>query len=311
MSTPALEPLVDMGRSRLEMVLKVLDVDGAVRRVKGGWLGTGAPWDYDEQRYRNLDEARSREQQAMLDYQGTDGCRMAFLRAQLDDPELGADERCGRCDNCTGQRYNADVDAAAAEDTRQRLMRPGVELAARKQWPSGLTKLGVELSGRITDGPQPGRVIGRLTDLGWGARLRALLDGPDAEVTEDVVAAAVQVLAAWDWAARPTAVMALDSDSHPRLIGSLAARLATLGRLSDLGTLRYAPGRRPVTAANSAYRVAALSGAWSPPGPVSAAGPVLLVDDLADTGWTMTMAARTVRAAGATDVLPFALAATS
>ena len=41
------------------------------------------------------------------------------------------------------------------------------------------------------------------------------------------------------------------------------------------------------------------------------AGPVLLVDDLTDTGWTLTMAARVLRAAGATDVLPFALAATS
>ena len=85
-STPALEPLVDLGRTRLEMVLKVLDVDGAVRRVKGGWIGTGQPWDYDEARYRKLDEARTREQQAMLDYQDTDDCRMAFLRGQLDDP---------------------------------------------------------------------------------------------------------------------------------------------------------------------------------------------------------------------------------
>ncbi|RZT25373.1 RecQ-like ATP-dependent DNA helicase [Mycobacterium sp. BK558] len=312
LSTAALEPLVDLNRSRLEMVLKVLDVDGAVRRVKGGWLGTGAPWEYDEARYRTLDEARRREQQAMLDYQATQGCRMAFLRAQLDDPDLGADERCGRCDNCTGERYSADVDAAAAEDTRRTLMRPGVELSPRKQWPTGLAKLGIDLSGRITDGPQPGRVIGRLTDLGWGARLRALLDGPDGEVPDDVVAAAVKVLAAWDWAERPTAVMALDSETHPMLIGSLRSRLAELGRLTDLGTLRYAPGRRPATAANSAYRVAALSGAWSPPEPVPAdAGPVLLVDDLADTGWTLTMAARVLRAAGAAEVLPFALAGTS
>src|SRR5689334_5456805 len=151
-STPALEPLVDLGRTRLEMVLKVLDVDGAVRRVKGGWIGTGVPWEYDEARYRKLDEARKREQQAMLDYQVTEGCRMAFLRGQLDDPELAEGERCGRCDNCTGKQYDASVDPSSAEDTRQRLMRPGVEIAPRKQWPSGLAKLGVNLSGKIGDG---------------------------------------------------------------------------------------------------------------------------------------------------------------
>jgi len=312
-STPALEPLVDLGRSRLEMVLKVLDVDGAVRRVKGGWIGTGNAWEYDEPRYRTLDEARKREQQAMLDYQATDGCRMAFLRAQLDDPSLREGQRCGRCDNCTGVRLEPNVDPGTTEDTRQRLTRPGVELTPRKQWPSNMGKLGVDLSGRIVDGPAPGRVIGRLTDLGWGARLRRILDEPDGEVSDDVVAAAVKVLASWDWATRPTAVMALDSDAHPRLIASLAHRLAELGKLTDLGVLRYAPERRPVTAANSAYRVAALHGSWSVPDAAIAAagGPVLLVDDMADTGWTLTMAARVLRNAGAPDVLPFALASTS
>ncbi|MGV0835517.1 RecQ family ATP-dependent DNA helicase [Mycolicibacterium thermoresistibile] len=313
-STPALEPLVDLNRSRLEMVLKVLDVDGAVRRVKGGWVSTGAPWVYDEQRYRRLDEARRREQQAMLDYLDTDRCRMAFLRSQLDDPDLRDGERCGRCDNCAGARYRADIDTATADATRQRLMRPGVEIAPRKQWPTGLAKLGVDLRGRIGDGPEPGRVIGRLTDLGWGARLRRLLDEPDAEVPEDLVRSAVEVLAAWTWATRPTAVLALDSVRHPVLIRSLAARLAELGRLTDLGTLHYAPHRRPVTAANSAYRVAALHGSWEPPDSstlAAAAGPVLLVDDFVDTGWTMTTAARVLRQAGAPAVLPFALASTS
>ena len=313
-STPALEPLVDLGRSRLEMVLKVLDVDGAVRRVKGGWIGTGAAWEYDEPRYRKLDEARRREQQAMLAYQKTDGCRMAFLRGQLDDPSLEEGERCGRCDNCTGEHASADVDPGAIEDTRQRLMRPGVELAPRKQWPSGLAKLGVDLSGKIIDGPAPGRAIGRLTDLGWGARLRRVLDEPDGEVSDDLVQAAVKVLASWDWADRPTAVMALDSDRHRLLISSLSRELARLGRLTDLGTLQYSPTRRPVIAANSPYRVAALDGAWTAPDPdfvASAPGPVLLVDDLSDSGWTLTMAARVVRAAGAKEVLPFALASTS
>lgn len=310
-STPALEPLVDLNRSRLEMVLKVLDVDGAVRRVKGGWVSTGQPWSYDEERYRKLDEARRREQQAMLDYQDTDGCRMAFLRGQLDDPELTAGERCGRCDNCTGARWGAEVDTAAAEDARRRLMRPGVELNPRKQWPSGMAKLGLDLSGRIADGPATGRVIGRLTDLGWGARLRRVLDEPDGEVSDDVVRAAVAVLAAWDWQTRPVAVMAMDSATRPQMIASLAARLAELGRLNHLGTLHYRPDRRPVTAANSAYRVAGLQDSWESPDLSSVGGPVLLVDDLADTGWTLTMAARVVRAAGAPEVLPFAIAAVS
>ena len=109
-------------------------------------------------------------------------------------------------------------------------------------------------------------------------------------------------------------MLALDSVTHPVLISSLAAELARLGRLTNLGVLQYAPQRRPVTAANSAYRVAALDGSWEAPDPAAigaAGGPVLLVDDVTDTGWTLTMAARVVRAAGAPAVLPFALASVS
>jgi ATP-dependent DNA helicase RecQ len=307
-STAALEPLVDLGRSRLEMVLKVLDVDGAVRRVKGGWIGTGQPWVYDEQRYRKLDEARRREQQAMLDYEATAECRMTFLRTQLDDPELEDGALCGRCDNCSGTHHEATVDSAAVDVARQRLQRPGIELSPRKQWPSGMAALGMEVSGRISDGPSSGRVIGRLTDLGWGTRLRRLLDGPDEPVPPDVLNAAVAVLAAWPWETRPVAVMSLDSTTHPILIGSVADGLAELGRLRNLGVLCYRPGHRPVTAANSAYRVSALRDAWTPPDLAGVDGPVLLIDDLSDTGWTMTMAARVLRQAGAPEVLPFALA---
>ncbi|WP_226438330.1 RecQ family ATP-dependent DNA helicase [Rhodococcus yananensis] len=309
LSTPALEPRVDLNRSRLEMVLKVLDVDGAVRRVKGGWIATGHPWVYDAQRYARLEQARAAEQAAMLEYERTDTCRMLFLRRQLDDPELTPDTPgCGRCDNCTGVHRSTTVDDADVRRTRERLERPGTDLLPRKQWPTGMKTLGVDLAGRITDGPEPGRILGRLSDLGWGPRLRALLDAPDGEAPESLIRAAVAVLAAWDWTERPTGIMAVDSPTHPILVTSLTRELARLGRLTDLGVLRHRPGRPPATAANSAYRVAALIDAWVPPVLDGHRGPVLLIDAVTDTGWTMTMAARTLTSAGAESVLPFALA---
>ncbi|WP_396930048.1 RecQ family ATP-dependent DNA helicase [Mycolicibacterium sp.] len=311
LSTPALEPLVDLGRTRLEMVLKVLDVDGAVQRVKGGWISTGQQWTYDEERYRTLDAARRREQQAMLDYQNSTSCRMAFLRAQLDDPELAAQDRCGRCDNCAGSRFSAMVDERALDAANDRLRQCGVELAPRRIWPTGMAKLGVDLNGRIDDGPLEGRAIGRLTDLGWGPRLRRLLDAPDGPVPEEFVRAAIAVLADWRWESRPDAVMGLDSSTHPILIRSVVDRLGQVGRLTNAGTLHYRPTRRPVTAVNSAYRVAALHDAWQEPDLAAlqqVPQTVLLVDDFTDTGWTLTTAARCLRRAGVSQVLPFALA---
>ena len=94
------------------------------------------------------------------------------------------------------------------------------------------------------------------------------------------------------------------------LIRSLAARLSEVGRLKNLGVLNYSPEHRPVAAANSAYRVAALNAAWKAPAVVDGEI-VLVVDDMTDTGWTLTMATQVLRASGAVDVLPFALASVS
>src|SRR5580698_1564301 len=173
-STSALETRVDLSRGRLEMMLKVLDVDGAVRRVSGGWAATGAGWAYDADRYARVAAERSREQQAMLDYAEASTCRMEYLRRELDDPAAAP---CGRCDNCTGRHWPQEVSQAAAGAASDRLLRPGVEITPRRMWPTGMRELGVEVSGKIDPelSAEPGRAIGRLTDLGWGPRLRALL----------------------------------------------------------------------------------------------------------------------------------------
>ncbi|GAA4909505.1 RecQ family ATP-dependent DNA helicase [Streptomonospora salina] len=319
LSLPRLETRVDLGRSRLEQMLKVLDVDGAVRRVRGGWVATGEPWAYDTERYAAVAAAREHEQQAMLDYIATGSCRMEFLRSQLDDP--GA-EPCGRCDNCAGAPPAASVDDGDREAAARHLDRPGVAVAPRKQWPSGMAALGIDLSGKIDpdDRAEQGRALARLTDIGWGAELRRLLnpESPDEPVGERAFQGLVGVLADWSWNRRPAGVVALPSRTRPRLIADLARRLCETGRLEPVGALAYTdpedgPGPRRH---NSAQRLAQVHRALAVPPPVAAGvealgGPVLLVDDQTDTGWTVAVAARLLKRAGAQEVLPLVLAAKS
>ncbi|MER8186224.1 DEAD/DEAH box helicase [Kitasatospora sp. NPDC094015] len=330
LSTAALEPRVDLRRARLETMLKVLDVDGAVRRVRGGWSSTGQPWAYDAARYAKVAESRENEQRAMREYATTGDCRMEFLRRQLDDPDAAP---CGRCDNCAGPRHGAEVSEAALAAARAALGRPGVSFEPRRLWPTGMEAIGVALKGRIPAGEQAetGRALGRLSDIGWGTRLRALLgdQAPDGPVPGEVLDAMVSVLADWargpgGWAgptaadgsrvARPVGVVAMPSATRPALIGSLAERLATVGRLPLLGRLGYATGQPPHGPRNnSAQRLHSLAGTLvAPPELLEALaqnrGPVLLVDDLVDSGWTVTVAARLLRRAGAEAVLPLVLA---
>ncbi|HEU5474474.1 MAG TPA: RecQ family ATP-dependent DNA helicase [Actinophytocola sp.] len=314
LSVAGIEPMVDLSRSRLEMVLKVLDVDGAVQRVRGGWVATGQPWSYDAERYRSIAAARQVEQQAILAYQRTDGCRMEFLLRQLDDPHAAP---CGRCDNCTGRRWATEVSEVAAAAAGERLRRPGVEVAPRRVWPTGMAALGVPLSGKVAPGEaaEPGRAVGRLTDIGWGNRLRELFSGTaDAPVPDDLFNACVAVLAAWQWSARPVGVVTMGSSRRPRLVASVGERIATVGRLPPLGRVTVEPmdGAR----LNSAQRLGQLWRSLRVEPDLESRlatldGPVLLVDDMVDTGWTMTLAAKLLRDAGAPAVLPFALAVTS
>ncbi|HEX4727267.1 MAG TPA: DEAD/DEAH box helicase [Jatrophihabitans sp.] len=314
LSTAALETRVELSRSRLETMLKVLDVDGAVRRVRGGWAGTGQAWSYDAQRYATVRQVRQVEQQAMRDYQQTAGCRMRFLREQLDDPL--ADD-CGRCDNCGGLQLTAEVGESALDQAGDELRRPGVSIEPRRQWPTAMAQLGVPVSGKLGSDEllEPGRAVARLTDLGWGQRVRSVLaaDAPDAPVPAELVQVAVRVLADWSWQQRPVAVIRIGSHRRGRLIADLAGQLATLGRLADLGEVEHHAGSS-TGRSNSAQRLRAVWDGYRLPEPLAdrLAGelrgqPVLLVDDLLDTGWTMTVVGRLLKAAGAGQVMPFTL----
>lgn len=320
LSTATLETYVDLNRNRLETMLKVLDVDGAVRRVKGGWESTGQPWEYDQDRYRRVSEAREREQQAMLDYIATDRCRMRFLRDQLDDTPQDPGEAvdCGRCDNCGGLALSAAVSDAAVAEAEARLSRPGVPVEPRKMWPTSLANLGIDLRGKIAEGAEEGRAVARLTDLGYGQALRELFapateDGP---VPLPLVNAVIEVLG--DWRPPVDAIVVVESQTRPTLTADLASGLSRYLRVPVVGRWAIAdpdvaPGQG---SSNSAQRVAAVGRRFTlqldePHGDALGGQRILLVDDLVGTGWTLTLAARALRRSGAAEVRPLVLAATS
>ncbi len=344
MSTAALETQVDLRRSRLETMLKVLDVDGAVRRVRGGWEGTGQRWSYDAERYARVAATRAAEQQAMVDYVSTQGCRMAYLRAQLDDPDLTPGWECGRCDWCGTMDLPEAPDAEAVAAARAEMDRPGVEVESRKMWPTGLASIGLDLKGKIPPAElaEPGRAVARLDGLGWSGPLRDLLapGASDGELPVPLRRAAARVLDEWAalrpavGAAEPAgtgegepgdgvvepgplvieAVVAVRSIKRPQLSFHLATGLAKYLGVPMIGAIgpvagQEEPGRHDL---NSAMRLAGVArrlqlqlGEGALRGLPGRS--VLLVDDYTDSGWTLTVASRLLRQAGAAAVYPFVL----
>ncbi|CAN5910509.1 RecQ family ATP-dependent DNA helicase [soil metagenome] len=302
-----LESMVNLRRGRLEALLKVLDVEGAVDRDGSRWFTTGSGWTYDEERYRHLAEAREREQQAMRAYQRTSGCRLRFLREQLDDP--GATD-CGRCDTCTGERVDQALDQAAVAHAQRFLRGAMVPIEPRKQWPRGLQGRRGNIEPDLR--AEQGRALAFGTDPGWSEVLGPLFAGPDASPDDELLRGVAACLKAWGWGRRPSWVTWVPSRTRTLLVAGLAARLAEVGKLELVDAVTRVRSDAPPQSRmeNSATQAANVVDAFRfgrAKGVVLPVGPGLVVDDALRSGWTMTVVAEGLRAAGSGPVLPFVL----
>ena len=313
-SLVALEPNVNLGRSRLGILMSILEVDGAIERVGGGFIRTDQNWAYNHELVASLRELRRAEAAQMLAWADLSTCRLRFLREALDD-DTATD--CGRCDRCTShtwQRRPDPLTVAAAQD----VLRGGdIVVEPRRQWPSGLS----EPKGRIKAErqPVPGRALARLGDGGWNPIVETLIRtadvGGDVSAPPELVTAIAAILKRWDWEQRPTWICPVPSRRRAGLVTAVAEALGTLGKLpvhAALTTTSVAGDGYQADQSNSAHQVVNV---WNRfmvdrlqlPDADVLAGPVLLVDDEVDSRWTMTVAAWQLTDAGSGPVLPFAL----
>jgi ATP-dependent DNA helicase RecQ len=303
----AIEARVDIRRSRLSTMLRVLDVEGAVEHVKGGWVRAGGPWEYAEARYARVRAVREADAREMLAYARTDRCRMAFLRAALDDPNVDEHSRCGRCDVCTGRPYPDTVPAALVGEA-ERIARDGdLVLEPRKMWPSGLD----DRRGAIAAGlrAEAGRALCEALHPGYARLVRPLLDDPGAGLPPELVNGLVGVLGRWGWpAGRPVAIVPVPSRRRQALVDGVAEALGRIGRLPVLRVLERSGADAPPQAEleNSAHLCRNALDGFRLTGPPPEGG-LLLVDDLTGSGWTLTVLSAVLREAGAGPVYPLVL----
>jgi ATP-dependent DNA helicase RecQ len=299
-SLVAVEAATGLRRGRLETLLKILAVDGAVERRSGGWVATGQPWYFDQAKWTALRQVRTAEADLMRAYAHGRGCLLQFLQQALDDPEQ---RPCGRCSVCTGELPAPGArPATETVDAARRFFRgQDVIVEPRKQWASGLP----DRKGRIAF-LAPGRALAYADDPAWNTELAALWrsDGPAPSAVLDGL---VEVLKRWSksWD-RPVAVVAMPSRRFPVLVDSLARHIATVGRLPLVDALAVT-GLPPSADSASSVRAKDLLSRTHRQDGVTFDGPVLLVDDTIRTRWTVTVAGSLLAEAGATAVLPLAV----
>jgi ATP-dependent DNA helicase RecQ len=289
---------VNLGRGRVDALLKVLDVEGAVTRDRSRWaLVSGSDWRYDGERYARVTALRRREQEAMAAF-GADGrCLMRTLQEELDDPDP---EDCGRCAACAGARYDGSLDPALVREATLLLRSRPLVLETKKMAPDetgAMRKIPEDVRA------EEGRALARLGDGGWDPLVQA---GRRAgRFDDELVGAAAESVRAWrapvGW------VAAVPSRRSGDLVPGFARRLADALGLPFAAAIERvgdAPPQREM--ANSAQQVANVRGQFKVAADVPP-GPCLLVDDMRFSGWTLAMIAGQLRRRGAPSVYPLAL----
>ena len=181
--------VVNLGMGRIEAMLKILDVEGAVRRDGTRWQWIpGADWTYDADRYAQVTALRRAEQDAMAAF-GADGrCLMRVLQEELDDPDP---RDCGRCSVCTSPQFAQPPDPALVQLAARHLRSAPLEFEVKKMAP--------DAAGAMRKIPEDARTergwaLARFGDGGWWPAVeRGLRQG---SFEDDVVAGLADILRA-------------------------------------------------------------------------------------------------------------------
>jgi ATP-dependent DNA helicase RecQ len=292
-SLARLQSILNIRVGRLELVAKQLDVDGIVERVgPTTYQRTPQPWEYPATRIDQVTNARRAEQQAMLDYFHSTGCRMRYVAELLDDP---APADCGMCDNCVGPSMERELPVELVAEAEQFLRRRPLTVDPRLQ---GVPK------GERTE---QGRALAVWGDGGWGRLVRQGRQ-TDGVFAAELLDAAAELVADWGPEPAPEWVTCVPSFRQPELVPRFAEQLAARLGLPFVAAVGKREERAPQREQqNSAHQRQNIEGAFE----VVAAhptGPVLLVDDLVDSRWTLTDIGRALRRDGVELVHPLVLA---
>ena len=290
---------VNLGKGRIEAMLKVLDVEGAVTREGTKWVRVpGSDWHYDGERYAHVTALRRHEQAAMAAF-GADGrCLMRALREELDDPDP---QDCGVCAVCTAPRFAGPLPPALVREAALHLRSRPLVLDVKKMAPDAEGKMR-KLADDVR--AEEGRALARLGDGGWdpliqdGRKQRALRrragGGRRRGRAQLARAGALGRGRAVQAQRRARTGLRAAPGEHARP----ARSIPVLERVGDH------PPQREMT--NSVQQVANVRGEFTvtqtPPDE-----PCLLVDDVRFSGWTLAMVAGQLRRKGAGPVHPLAL----
>lgn len=315
LSVPQMQKQLNLRTGKINAALTYLTVESPspVTKIGSKWnlTATGDGYEIDQKRIDEITQIRNLEQSQMDRYMDHRGCLMEFLSSALDDPNATA---CGKCSNCQGssivpEDFNHDLAIQAARFLKLNHQK----IQPRKIWPTGDPLSDYDFSGRIDSHllAEEGMALSTWRDAGWG-QLVAEGKYHHSHFDDRLVAACVEMIQTWAPLKEPTWLTFIPSLIHPCLVPDFAERLAKALRIQFTSTLSKTfenPPQKDME--NSFQQCKNLNGLFAIDQRAVRQGACLLVDDVVDSGWTLTVAAALLRKSGCSAVYPLALATKS
>jgi ATP-dependent DNA helicase RecQ len=157
---------------------------------------------------------------------------------------------------------------------------------------------------------ETGRILSRWGDAGWGQAVAE--DKHKGHFRDDLVVAVAEMIRdRWRPDPAPTWVTCIPSRKHPTLVPGFSKRLAARLGIPFVPAVAKVKDNAPQKEQqNRFHQCRNLDGVFAINGKVPD-GAVLLVDDVVDSAWTLTVAAALLRLAGSGPVWPLALTTSS
>jgi ATP-dependent DNA helicase RecQ len=293
----------DLSWQAASSCLNILEVEAAIVKEENGFVLTGNDWQYDHDRVTAVTDHRRAELERIKEFVETDNCLTRFIDSELDGQLT---EDCGQCANCAGPIRPPRV---SDESNVEELL----EVYHQHSWQEIKPRYYMhhEDGGRskIPDDvkPEPGRALTVYGAPGWGRTVSEDREG-NGLFRGELVDAAASFIRDWNPSPAPEWVTAIPSQSHPGMVEGLGEQLAERLAL---------PFHAVVSVTDTKQRQAKLKNSYQKCWNVSDAfeistevpdGPVLLMDDIVGSRWTLTEVSIELRTAGSGVVHPFALA---
>jgi ATP-dependent DNA helicase RecQ len=308
LTEPQIQGAVNLRSGQIERVLKILSVDNPAPVIKDErfWRRTPVAYRLDQDRIDRLTRQREMEWQELQRFIDAPGCKMQFLAESLDDLHPSS---CGRCESCLGRPVMpAAVARQLAIEAGRFLKAAELPLHCKIQVAAeAFTEYGIHGNIAKEWRAEPGRTLSRWGDAGWGTIVKD--DKHAGRFRDELVDAVAEMIRdRWRPLPPPAWVTCVPSRDHPDLVPSFARRLAARLDLPFVAAVIKVRDNAPQKLQQNRYHQCRnLDGVFAV-APDIPAGPVLLVDDVVDSAWTLTVIAVLLRRAGSGLVWPVTLA---